>query len=103
LVIANTLLEVRGAVDSGPSVLVEFGAPWCVPCTRFLPHFERFAAKHPEIICVKVDVDVDPAVVSEYGIQSVPQVWLYENGVKVKEIPDHARTVIKLENELNLN
>ena len=88
-------------LEEHPAVLLEMGAEWCMPCKRFLPHYERFAAKHPEIICVKVDVDVDPAVVSEYKIQSVPQVMLFMNGQYVRTLPDTARTVLKLEEELS--
>jgi thioredoxin 1 len=94
------LNDIRDAIESNPRVLVEFGAVWCQPCRAFLPHFTKFAEKHPEYLCVKVDVDVDPAVVSEYHIQKVPQVWLYENGVKVKELPETVRTVVALEKEI---
>lgn len=101
LVIANTLNEIRGVLDEHPAVLIEFGAVWCQPCRAFEPHFKRFAAKHPEIICVKVDVDVDPAVVSEYKLQSVPQVMLFMNGQYDRTLPPKM-TVPKLEHELSL-
>lgn len=102
LVIADTFLELSGVLAEHPAVLVEFGAVWCGPCRAFLPHFKRFAAKYPEIVCVKVDVDVDPAVVSEYKLQSVPQVMLFLNGKYDRTLPDTARTVPKLEQELTL-
>lgn len=102
LVIANTVPEISGVLAEHPAVLVEFGAVWCMPCKAFEPHFRRFAVKHPQIICVKVDVDVDPAVVSEYKLQSVPQVMWFVNGEYVRTLPPTARTVQKLEAELNI-
>lgn len=102
LVLADSVTEISRVLDEHPAVLVEFGAVWCMPCRAFEPHFKRFAVKHPEIICVKVDVDVDPAVVSEYKIQSVPQVMLFLNGKYDRTLPPTARTVPKLEQELSL-
>jgi thioredoxin 1 len=102
LVIANTLTEIRGVLAEHPAVLVEFGAVWCQPCQKFLPQFKRFAAKHPQIVCVKVDVDVDPAVVSEYKLQSVPQIMWFVNGELDRVLPNDVRSVPRLEQELNI-
>jgi suppressor of tumorigenicity protein 13 len=102
LVIADTLTEIRGVLDKHPAVLVEFGAVWCMPCQKFLPQFKRFAAKYPNIVCVKVDVDVDPAVVSEYKLQSVPQIMWFVNGQLDRVLPADVRSVPRLEQELNL-
>jgi len=102
LVIADTFLEISRVLSEHPAVLIEFGAPWCGPCRAFEPQFKRFAAKHPEIVCVKVDVDVDPAVVSEYKLQSVPQIMWFVNGTLDRVLPSDVRSVPKLEQELNL-
>jgi thioredoxin 1 len=100
LLTLDMLNDIRGLIEHNPKVLIEFGAVWCGPCRQFLPHFKRFAAKHEDFICVKVDVDVDPAVVSEYGIQTVPQVMLFENGRYVRTLPNDVRTIPKLEQNL---
>lgn len=49
---------------------------------------------------MKVDVDVDPAVVSEYKIQSVPQVMLFEHGQYVRTLDSTIRTVQKLDKDI---
>lgn len=99
LVIEDTLDGIQNIIEENPFVLVEFGASWCGPCRAFLPHFTKFAEQHPEIVCVKVDVDVDPEVVSTYGIQSVPQVKYFVDGEFAKDIK--GRTVLQLNKELN--
>lgn len=98
LVLEDTLDGIQNIIESNPYVLVEFGASWCGPCRTFLPHFEKFATQHPEVVCVKVDVDVDPDVVSTYGIQSVPQVRYFVDGEFAKDIK--GRTIIQLNKEL---
>lgn len=94
----NTLDELMKAIDENDRVLVEFGADWCGPCRSFLPHFTDFAEKHAEITCVKVDVDVDPEVVSTFKIMTVPQVKLFENGEFKADVK--GRTILQLEREL---
>lgn len=96
----NYLSDIKQALLNNSRVVVELGASWCGPCRSFYPHFVKFAAKHPEFTCVKVDIDVDEAVLSEYPIMSVPQVWLFENNQFAGEL--HARTVIQLEQELGV-
>ena len=95
---ADTLSELTEIIENNDRVVVEFGASWCGPCRSFLPHFEKFAEKHPEISAVKVDIEVDPEVVSTYKIQSVPQVMLFEHGEYQRHL--ESRTLIKLEQEI---
>lgn len=94
----DTLPEITMEINKQDKVLVEFGAPWCAPCTRFLPHFEKFAKTHNDIVCVKVNIDKDPDVMAEFGIQSVPQVMLFENGRYIHHV--NGRTILQLNQEL---
>jgi thioredoxin 1 len=98
LIHLDMLNDIRDAIENNPRVLIEFGAVWCIPCRSFLPHFTKFAEKHPEYLCVKVDVDVDPAVVSEFNILSVPTLKLFSDGHLVGDIK--GRTVVQLEKEI---
>lgn len=90
---------IQGVIENSPFVLVEFGAEWCQPCKSFLPHFTKFAEQHPEIVCVRVDIEGDPEVVSTYQIQSVPQVKYFVDGEFAKDVA--ARTIVKLNQELS--
>lgn len=94
----NTLDELMETIDENDKVLVEFGASWCGPCRSFLPHFTDFAEKHADFTCVKVDVDVDPEVVSTFKIMSVPRVALFEKGEFKNDV--RGRTILQLEREL---
>jgi len=94
-----TLEDLQEILSYHEVVVVEFGAEWCGPCKKFLPHFEKFAELNPEVTCVKVDVDTDPGFIQEYGIKGVPQVWLFTGGEFVKQLS--SRTVIRLQEEIN--
>ena len=61
-------------------VLVDFTAKWCGPCKLLKPILERYAASHPELDVVCLDVDDWPAVSARYHVQAMPTLMLFHQG-----------------------
>lgn len=76
----------KDVLESGKTVVVDFWATWCGPCRMVSPVLEKIAQDHPEIELVKVDIDANPVVASEYQVRSIPFMIVFQNGKRVKEV-----------------
>ena len=65
--------------------LLDFWASWCGPCRMLSPIVEQVAAEHAEIKVGKVNVDDEPELAAQFGIQSIPTLIAFKNGKKYKE------------------
>ena len=62
-------------------VIVDFWAAWCEPCHMLSPILEQIASEYAgRVQLVKVNIDQNPMVTQQYGIQSIPAVKAFEGG-----------------------
>lgn len=70
--------------ESALPVLVDFWAPWCGPCKMVAPEIAKVAGRNAgQVLVVKVNTDVDPAVGSAHRIQSIPTMAVFAEGREV--------------------
>jgi len=60
-------------------VLVDFWAEWCAPCRAVAPVLERIANEH-NLKLVEVNFDEEQQLAERYGVLSIPNMILFENG-----------------------
>lgn len=70
--IEMTDANVNQIVNQSKTLIVDFWAPWCGPCKKFLPIFEAAADKHPNVIFAKVDITQNTKLVEHFVVKSVP-------------------------------
>ena len=68
-------------IKSDVPVLVDVGAPWCGPCKIIGPVVSEIAEEGDGSFKVgKVNVDEEPELAEEYGIMSIPSIFVFKNG-----------------------
>jgi thioredoxin 1 len=68
-------------------VLVDFWAPWCVPCTRMEPAIRELAERHAGRLTVAtLNVDDHPRSAGRYDVLSLPTLVLFKGGRPVERI-----------------
>lgn len=75
------------AIKNNGVVLVDFYADWCGPCKMLGPVLEDLAGEYEgKAKIVKVNVDEISDLASEYGVMSIPNMFILKDGVVVKNI-----------------
>lgn len=79
-VIVGTSENVKSLIEEGKTTIVDFYAEWCGPCKVLGPILDKVASEKPEVNVIKVNVDENQELSTEFGIRSIPAVFIFKSG-----------------------
>jgi thioredoxin 1 len=74
-------------LGSDKPVIVDFWAPWCMPCRMIAPALEKLAAEYDgRALIAKVNTDENPHWAIHYGVQGIPTLLFFKEGQEMDRI-----------------
>lgn len=72
-------MEFKEYINSESIVIVDFYADWCQPCKILSTNLQNFT----EFKVLKINVEEEVDIASEYGIRSLPTLIYFKNGEEI--------------------
>lgn len=74
-------------LDSAKPVVVDFWAPWCMPCRMLSPILEKVAETNRDTTgFYKLNTDENPLISAQFRIMSIPSIVFFKNGQEIRRI-----------------
>lgn len=77
----------KAVLQSSLPVIVDFWAPWCMPCRMVAPALEQLAQEYGgQVIVAKVNTDDHHEWANHYGVQGIPTLLFVVDGQVVDRL-----------------
>lgn len=70
------------------NIILDFWAPWCVPCKQMKPAVERIASEYADRVEVKaINIEEDTSDISaKYNVRNIPTIVFVKDDKEVERI-----------------
>lgn len=83
--IENNQINEEVLKNENKLIIIDFFATWCMPCQMLTPILVEMDKKYNENVeFYKVNIDENQETAIRYGIESVPTIIFFKNGVEIE-------------------
>ncbi|XP_064388504.1 thioredoxin-like protein 1 [Halichondria panicea] len=77
----------RDLIQAGDSlVIVDFYGPKCGPCIAIAPKFVQLSGKYPDVVFLKLNVDICHNTAKRYEVSATPTFVFFKNREKLNQV-----------------
>lgn len=88
----------KEVLENKGTVLVDFWAPWCMPCRMLSPVVDAVGEEVTDAKVAKINVDEQESLAARFGVMNIPTLIVFKDGKEV----NRSVGVIPKENILKL-
>lgn len=81
----NFLDDIKKEIFNNKSVIIDFWAPWCLPCKTISNSLDHISNEFKDIKIIRCNIDENPDLATEFKIKSIPTLIYIKDG-EVKDI-----------------
>lgn len=84
---AFTSSDFERLLTENKVLLVDFYAPWCIPCRQMEPSLKKLEKQYKgKVVFSRIDLDNAKSLAQQLGIESIPVIAVYKNGKELKRV-----------------
>lgn len=69
------------------ALLIDFYAPWCIPCRQMEPSLKKLAARYSgKVYIARVNIDEAKQLTQQLNIDAIPVLAAYKDGKEIKRV-----------------
>ena len=74
-------------LSDNKALLIDFYAPWCIPCKQMEPSLKKLSAKYAgKVHIARINIDEAKELTKQLNVDAIPVLTVYKDGKEIKRV-----------------